>query len=107
MRRAFAALDDCLAEPIADCLAVNADGAPCLEAHTPVELEQELGLPGATSSTVIFNGSWADNSAEVDDRWGVATDEPRLLICGSGARRGGAVSGIAGHNAAHAILEHS
>jgi phytoene dehydrogenase-like protein len=28
-----------------------------------------------------------------------------LLVCGSGARRGGAVSGIAGHNAAQAILE--
>jgi phytoene dehydrogenase-like protein len=26
-------------------------------------------------------------------------------VCGSGARRGGAVSGIAGHNAAHALLE--
>ena len=30
---------------------------------------------------------------------------PRVLLCGSGARRGGAVSGIAGHNAAHAMLE--
>jgi len=27
------------------------------------------------------------------------------LICGSSARRGGAVSGIAGHNAAMAALE--
>jgi phytoene dehydrogenase-like protein len=105
-RRALAALDDCLAEPIADCLAVDADGAPCLEAHTPVELEEELGLPGGN----IFHGDlqwpWAETSVEVEDRWGVATDEPRLLICGSGARRGGAVSGIAGHNAAHAVLEH-
>jgi phytoene dehydrogenase-like protein len=107
VRRALAALDDCLAEPIAECLAVDADGAPCLEAHTPVELEEELGLPGGN----IFHGDlqwpWADNSADVDDRWGVATDEPRLLICGSGARRGGGVSGIAGHNAAHAVLERS
>jgi phytoene dehydrogenase-like protein len=107
MRRALAALDDCLAEPIADCLAVDAEGAPCLEAHTPVELEEELGLPGGN----IFHGDlqwpWADNNVAADDRWGVATDEPRLLICGSGARRGGAVSGIAGHNAAHAVLEQS
>ncbi len=106
VRRALAAFDACLAEPIAECLAVDADGAPCLEAHTPVELEQELGLPGGN----IFHGDlqwpWAD-SGDVDDRWGVATDEPRLLICGSGARRGGAVSGIAGHNAAHAVLERS
>jgi phytoene dehydrogenase-like protein len=107
MRRALAALDDCLAEPIADCLAVDADGAPCLEAHTPIELEEDLRLPGGN----IFHGDlqwpWANKNAEVDDPWGVATDEPRLLICGSGARRGGAVSGIAGHNAAHAVLEHS
>jgi phytoene dehydrogenase-like protein len=27
------------------------------------------------------------------------------LVCGSGARRGGAVSGIAGHNAAIALLD--
>ena len=31
--------------------------------------------------------------------------DDRILLCGSGARRGGAVSGIAGHNAAHALLE--
>lgn len=107
VRRALAALDDCLAEPIADCLAVDADGAPCLETRTPFELEDELGLPGGN----IFHGDlqwpWADSNADVHDRWGVATDEPRLLICGSGARRGGAVSGIAGHNAAHAVLERS
>ena len=28
----------------------------------------------------------------------------RVLICGAGARRGGGVSGIGGHNAAMAIL---
>ena len=38
-------------------------------------------------------------------RWGVATDDPQILLCGSGARRGGAVSGIGGHNAAMAVLE--
>jgi phytoene dehydrogenase-like protein len=38
-------------------------------------------------------------------RWGVATDIDNLLICGAGARRGGAVSGIGGHNAAQAVLE--
>jgi phytoene dehydrogenase-like protein len=27
------------------------------------------------------------------------------LVCGAGARRGGAVSGIGGHNAAMAVLE--
>jgi phytoene dehydrogenase-like protein len=28
-----------------------------------------------------------------------------VLMCGSGARRGGAVSGLGGHNAAQAVLE--
>ena len=33
------------------------------------------------------------------------TDHPGSLLCGSGARRGGAVSGLGGHNAAMAVLE--
>ena len=28
-----------------------------------------------------------------------------VLLCGAGARRGGAVSGLGGHNAAQAVLE--
>ena len=39
------------------------------------------------------------------ERWGVDTTRHNLFLCGSGARRGGAVSGIAGHNAAHAVLD--
>jgi phytoene dehydrogenase-like protein len=35
----------------------------------------------------------------------VATAHPRVLLCGSGAVRGGAVSGLGGHNAAMAVLE--
>jgi phytoene dehydrogenase-like protein len=34
----------------------------------------------------------------------VETPHDRILICGAGARRGGAVSGIPGHNAAMAVL---
>ena len=34
----------------------------------------------------------------------MATDHERILLCGSGAHRGGAVSGIGGHNAAMAVL---
>ena len=39
------------------------------------------------------------------ERWGVATGYPRILLCGAGAQRGGAVSAIGGHNAAMAVLE--
>ncbi|MET0853928.1 MAG: NAD(P)/FAD-dependent oxidoreductase, partial [Microterricola sp.] len=62
----------------------------------------------------IFHGplSWPflEDDAPRDtaaERWGVATAHPRVLICGSGAVRGGAVSGLGGHNAAMAVLEES
>ncbi len=100
----LASIDSVLAEPIEDCLAIDPrDGRICLEAHTPVELEAELGLPGGH----IFHGDlswpWAETPDEVG-RWGVETRRPNVWICGSGARRGGAVSGIPGHNAATALL---
>ena len=38
-------------------------------------------------------------------RWGVETARPNVFICGAGARRGGAVSGIPGHNAARAVQQ--
>jgi phytoene dehydrogenase-like protein len=37
--------------------------------------------------------------------WGVETHYPNVFICGSGAARGGCVSGIPGHNAAMKTLE--
>ncbi|MDQ3403537.1 MAG: NAD(P)/FAD-dependent oxidoreductase [Actinomycetota bacterium] len=97
--RFTAALDKHLVDPIAECVARDADGQPCVEARTPVDLEAELRMPGGN----IFHGDLAWPFAD-DGGWGVATDVPNLLICGSGARRGGAVSGIGGHNAAKAVL---
>ena len=38
-------------------------------------------------------------------RWGVETEWPNVWLCSAGARRGGGVSGIPGHNAARAVLE--
>jgi predicted outer membrane repeat protein len=35
----------------------------------------------------------------------VDSGHERILFCGSSARRGGAVSGVGGHNAAMAALE--
>ncbi|GGP42901.1 phytoene desaturase family protein [Saccharothrix coeruleofusca] len=101
--RYLSALDEHLVEPIEECLAVDADGRPCVEARTPLDLEAELGLPRGN----IFHDELAWPFAETRDevgRWGVETDVANLLLCGSGARRGGAVSGIGGHNAAMAVL---
>lgn len=99
--RVLAALDEHLAEPIEPLLMG-------LEAKTPTEIEHELWMPGGH----IFHGDLAWPWLEEDEhprtpaaRWGVATSHPRILLCGSGARRGGAVSGIGGHNAASALLE--
>jgi phytoene dehydrogenase-like protein len=101
-------LDSVLAEPIADCVYEAPDGTACVEARTTADLEESLGMVGGD----IFHGSlswpWAEDDDVLDSpaaRWGVATAHPRVLLCGSGARRGGAVSGIGGHNAAMAALE--
>ncbi|HEX7298057.1 MAG TPA: NAD(P)/FAD-dependent oxidoreductase [Solirubrobacteraceae bacterium] len=99
----LASLDSVLAEPVRDCLWRDADGRPCLEARSPVDLEAELGLPGGNIFHRDLAWPFAETEAELGT-WGVETDEPRLLVCGAGARRGGGVSGIPGRNAAMAVL---
>ncbi|MDF0513635.1 NAD(P)/FAD-dependent oxidoreductase [Agromyces sp. H3Y2-19a] len=101
-------LDSVLAEPVEGVIAKDASGRPCIETKTTLDLEESLRMPGGN----IFHGPlswpWADDGAPLAtsaERWGVATRHPRVLLCGSGAVRGGAVSGIGGHNAAMAVLE--
>jgi phytoene dehydrogenase-like protein len=101
--RVLAGLESYLAEPLEDCIARDADGNLCIEAKTPYDIEASVGMPGGH----IFHGDlqwpWATDARDVG-RWGTETDVANLLICGSGARRGGAVSGLGGHNAAMTIL---
>jgi len=105
--RALASLDQHLAEPIMSVVARDAHGNPCLEAKVPQDVEDDLAMPGGH----IFHGDlewpWAAPRARLDtpaQQWGVQTGLDRVLMCGSGARRGGAVSGLGGHNAAQAVL---
>ncbi|MPY61414.1 phytoene desaturase family protein [Streptomyces spongiae] len=102
LKSTLAQLDAHLAEPITDCLASDADGRPCIEAKTPLDLEHGLRLPGGN----IFHRelSWP-YAEEGTGRWGVETRHPNILLCGAGAVRGGGVSGVPGHNAAMAVLE--
>ncbi|WP_036528853.1 NAD(P)/FAD-dependent oxidoreductase [Nocardia sp. CNY236] len=104
----LAHLDSVLAEPITDCLAVDENGAPCMEALTPPDLERELGLPGGHIFHRELAFPYLPNEADPTDpatRWGVSTDHRNIFLCGAGAIRGGGVSGIPGHNAAMAVLE--
>ena len=96
-------LESVLAEPLEECLWRDADGAPCLEALTPVEVEAELGMPGGHIFHRDLRWPFAESEAEVG-AWGVETALPNVWICGAAARRGGGVSGIPGHNAARAVL---
>jgi phytoene dehydrogenase-like protein len=100
-------LNSVLAEPIQEVLMDDANGLRCIETTTTLDLEHALGM----TSGNIFHGALCWPFADDDDRldtparqWGVATAHERILLCGSGARRGGAVSGIGGHNAAMAVL---
>ena len=104
----LASLNSVLAESIEDLLMTDANGDLCIEVKTTQDLEDVLRLPGGN----IFHGALAwpfledhDSQATAAQKWGVETKRESLLVCGAGARRGGAVSGIAGHNAAMAVLE--
>jgi phytoene dehydrogenase-like protein len=96
-------LNSVLGEPIEDCLWISPSGEPCLEARTPLELEAELGLPGGNIFHRDLAWPFAEDEAEVG-KWGVETAHANVLVCGAGAKRGGGVSGIPGHNAAMAVL---
>ena len=107
-RAVLDSLNSVLAEPVESLLLTDGNGEPCVETKTTRDLEHTLRLPGGS----IFHGDlawpWAEDDEPLDTparRWGVDTGLPGVLLCGSGARRGGAVSGIAGHNAAMAVLE--
>jgi phytoene dehydrogenase-like protein len=99
----IASINSVLAEPLEDCLYTTPGGEPCLEARTPVELERELGLPGGHIFHRDLRWPFAETPAE-QGTWGVETAHPNVWLCGAGARRGGGVSGIPGHNAARAVL---
>jgi phytoene dehydrogenase-like protein len=83
----------------------DGDGNPCLEVKSPVDLEQSVGLPGGNIFHRSLQWPWAEHESEVGT-WGVETPHASVLLAGAGARRGGGVSGIPGHNAARAVLGH-
>ena len=103
----LASLNSVLAEPIEPLLLRDANGRPTIETKSTVDLQNALRLPGGN----IFHGAldWpfaedADELGSAAQQWGVATAHERILLAGAGAKRGGGVSGLGGHNAAMAVL---
>ena len=104
LRRYLQGLNRVLADPIEECLATDVDGNPCIEIKSPQDLERELALNRGN----IFHRapSWFfTEEGDETGTWGVETPYDRIYCCGASAVRGGAVSGIPGHNAARRILE--
>jgi phytoene dehydrogenase-like protein len=93
-----------LDEPLEDCLAVARDGSLCIESKSPVDIEDALGMFQGNIFQNAPTFPFAQRKEKVGT-WGVETDYENVFFCGSSALRGGAVSGIPGHNAAMKVLE--
>ena len=106
---ALTALQKHLAEPLLDCLARDADGQPCLDISSPVDLERTIGMPGGNIFHDDLSWPWLADYYPVDSpaaRHGVEIlGSKRILLAGAGSRRGGGVSGLGGAAAVDALLE--
>ncbi len=102
-RRFLDGIDRWLEEPLEDCLATAHDGSPCIESKSPVDIEEALGLYHGNIFQSALTFPFAENPEQAGT-WGVETEYTNVFLCGSSAQRGGAVSGIPGHNAAQCVL---
>jgi len=93
-----------LEEPLENCLAVARDGSLCIESKSPVDIEDALGMYHGNIFQDAPTFPFAETKAQIG-KWGVETEYRNVFLCGSSAQRGGAVSGIPGHNAAMKVLE--
>ncbi len=105
--RAIESLNQYLIDPIESVLVSCADGTLAIEVKSPLDLEQDISLPRGNIFHRDLDFPFLDDEEEDStgqQTWGVETDDPHIFLAGAGARRGGGVSGIAGHNAAMALL---
>lgn len=103
-QRFMEGLNGWLAEPLEDCLAVASDGSLCIEGKSPVDIDEALGLYHGNIFQTAPTFPFAERKEQAG-MWGVETEFENVFLCGSSAQRGGAVSGIPGHNAAKKVLE--
>ena len=76
-------------------LARDAEGNPCIEVKSPVDLEQAVRLPGGNIFHRSLQWPWAERDAEVGT-WGVETAYGNVLLSGP------APAGVAGSAASPA-----
>ena len=103
-KRFLASVNQWLEEPIEDCLAVARDGRPCIESKSPIDIENALGMYRGNIFQNAPTWPFAERREQAGT-WGVETEYENVFLCGSSALRGGAVSGIPGHNAAMKVLQ--
>ena len=103
---ALASLNQYLLDPIETVLAPCHDGSLAIEVKSPLDLEKDIFLPRGNifHRDLEFPFLNPDSEDSGKQLWGAETDDPHIYLAGAGARRGGGVSGIAGHNAAMALL---
>lgn len=103
---ALASLNQYLLDPIETVLAPCHDGSLAIEVKSPLDLEKDIFLPRGNIFHRDLDFPFLNPDSEDSGKllWGAETDEPHIYLAGAGARRGGGVSGIAGHNAAMALL---
>jgi len=92
-----------LEEPLEDCLAVARNGDLCIESKSPVDIEDALGMYHGNIFQDAPTFPFTEKKSQIG-KWGVETEFENVFLCGSSAQRGGAVSGIPGHNAAKKVL---
>lgn len=97
-------LNSVLDEPIQTLFWEDKNGQPCIEISSTVDIEKALNIPTGNIFHTPLEWPFAESPEEVGT-WGVETNYDRVVLCGTGARRGGVVSGIAGHNAAQCVLQ--
>jgi phytoene dehydrogenase-like protein len=101
---AISSLNQYLEDPIESVLAICGDGSLAIEAKSPLDLDNDLGLPRGNIFHRDLDFPFLDGNELSALNWGSETDDAHIFLAGAGARRGGGVSGIAGHNAAMAVL---
>ena len=104
LRRSLSSINNYLAEPIEDCIARGQNGELCVEVKSPLDIEREVGMPKGNIFHRALSWPFAESAAEIG-MLGVETKYPHILLCGAGAKRGGAVSGIPGYLVATKVLE--